>query len=122
LNHGGRPPQIAQLLPVNLRVISPNGQQEKDKKIMTTKTAKTATIANAQTATIATPKSDSKALLTRIEELTQETLDHPQVINKTEAGVSSRVARFLNKEKVFTCASHRFWTGSHVLAYVAKNS
>jgi hypothetical protein len=65
---------------------------------------------------------DVAALLARIADLTAETLAHPQVINKSEAGVASRVARFLNKEAQFPCEAHRFWTGSHVLAYVAKNS
>lgn len=76
------------------------------------------------TPTTATPASASKPdvgkLLARIAELTAETLEHPQVVNKTDAGVSSRVARFLNKEGT-PCAAHRFWTGAHVLAYVAKN-
>lgn len=79
-----------------------------------------------QTVASATPSKapaiDSKALLQRIADLTAETLAHPQVINKTDQGVASRVARFLNKEATFACAAHRFWTGSHVLAYVAKNS
>jgi len=60
-----------------------------------------------------TPESNKK-LLTRIEELTAETLAHPQVTNKSEEGVASRVARILNKEGV-PCTAHRFWTGAHVL-------
>ena len=72
--------------------------------------------------TIPSVKSDVAALLARIAELTAETLAHPQVVNKTTEGVSSRVARFLNKEKTYPCTAHRFWTGAHVLAFVAKNS
>lgn len=67
-------------------------------------------------------KIDVAALLARIGDLTSETLNHPQVVNKTESGVASRVARILNREKTFPCEAHRFWTGAHVLAYVAKNS
>lgn len=73
----------------------------------------------AQTAS-PTAKLDVAALLARISELTAETLAHPQVVNKTDTGVASRVARFLNKEGV-PCAAHRFWTGAHVLAYAVKN-
>lgn len=71
---------------------------------------------------VAVAKPDSAALLQRIADLTAETLAHPQVINKSDAGVASRVARFLNKEAQFPCTAHRFWTGSHVLAYVAKSN
>ena len=55
------------------------------------------------------------ALLERIQQITTETLNHPQVVNKTEGGVASRVARLLNQEGVFKCTAHRFWTGAHVL-------
>ncbi len=64
---------------------------------------------------------DVAKLLARIAELSNETLQHPQVVNKTDTGVASRVARLLNKEAV-PCAAHRFWTGAHVLAYVAKHT
>jgi len=76
------------------------------------------------TSPVAAPsgKIDVQALLTRIADLTAETLNHPQVLNKSPEGVSSRVARILNREKAFKCEAHRFWTGAHVLAYVAKNS
>ena len=79
------------------------------------KTAATATVT-------AKPSAPKDPLLARIADLTAETLAHPQVVNKTDAGVSSRVARILNKEAKHDCTSHRFWTGAHVLAYVAKNS
>lgn len=84
---------------------------------MTSKATQTATA----TASKPVAKPDVSALLARIAELTEETLQHPQVINKTDQGVASRVAKFLNKEGT-PCAAHRFWTGAHVLAYVAKNS
>lgn len=65
-------------------------------------------------------KGDVVDLLARIAELTEETLNHPQVVNKTETGVASRVARFLNKNGI-PCQAHRFWTGAHVLAYTSKH-
>jgi hypothetical protein len=80
----------------------------------------TPTTATKTTTAPTAPKADNATLLTRIGELTQETLDHPQVVNKTDQGVASRVARFLNKEGIHKCAAHRFWTGAHVLAIVAK--
>ncbi len=86
---------------------------------MTSKTTSNAASTKASPASPA--KVDAQALLARIAELTEETLQHPQVINKTEQGVASRVARFLNKDKT-PCAAHRFWTGAHVLAFVAKAS
>ncbi len=66
-------------------------------------------------------KADAAKLLARIAELSDETLAHPQVVNKTDTGVASRVARMLNKEAT-PCAAHRFWTGAHVLAFTAKHS
>lgn len=87
---------------------------------MSTKTTTAAASPAPSTATSGKP--DVAGLLARIAELTAETLEHPQVIDKTDSGVASRVARFLNKEKVYICASHRFWTGAHVLAYAKKNS
>jgi len=59
-------------------------------------------------------KMGNQALLDRIQELTAETLAHPQVVNKSDEGIASRVARVLNKEGVFKCTGHRFWTGAHV--------
>ena len=87
---------------------------------MTPKTSQNASQISSKPASVAQP--DVAALLARIADLTAETLAHPQVVNKTEHGVASRVARVLNKEGQFTCQAHRFWTYSHVLAYVAKNS
>ena len=106
---------------VALALLAGNSAQQRTKQTM----AKTDTN-SAQTQTQAAPakgaKIDVGALLARIGDLTAETLNHPQVVNKTEAGVASRVARILNREKTFPCEAHRFWTGAHVLAYSAKNS
>ena len=67
-------------------------------------------------------KPDSAALLARIAEIRTETLAHPQVVNKTEEGVNSRIARILNKEKAHKCSLHRFWTGAHVAMVERNNS
>jgi len=78
-------------------------------------TKKTTVPASARPIALARTPEENVALLDRIAEITAETLAHPQVVNKTDEGVASRVARILNKEGIFGCTAHRHWTGAHVL-------
>lgn len=59
-------------------------------------------------------------LLAKIQELQAETLAHPQVVDKSERGVGSRVARQLNKAKQYQCRTHRYWTTDHVAAFLSN--
>jgi len=82
----------------------------------------TATKAVDKSTAPASIKVDSAALLARIAEVTADKLGNEQIKNRTDKGIASKVAKTLNREGQFRCDAHpEFWTGAHVLSYVAKN-
>ena len=72
----------------------------------------------AKETTVSSPS--TSAIVARIVQVAQETISHRLVRDKSLKGVSSRCARFLNKEGFQPPAGEMYFTGADVQAIMSR--